>query len=1205
MRLSFLPRLALAALALALSADLATAQARLGPGLRATLDALRPAETLTVVVTFDQDGPLSAAQTQLLSGLGITKGITFQTLPIAGVVGTRSQIEAIANLEGVRSVWPNHRVSLLNAEATELTGVNGVRTDAQFRRWNGGLPVSGRGVGVVVHDSGVDGTHPDLQLGRNLVQNVLGSQNLSSYTSILPATYIEDVPTTDTNSGHGTHVAGTVGGTGAASGGLHEGVAPGADLIGYGSGGVVLVLDIVGGFDYAIANQFRYGIRVITNSWGSSGAFDPADPVNEASYRAYQRGISVFFAAGNDGPSADTHNPYSQAPWVVSVAAGNKDGQTLADFSSRGNAGESGVFQTYDGRTWTYVNEPDVTAPGVGIISPCGVSPLCATGIQPDNPRYSSMQGTSMATPHVAGIAALMLEANPQLTPDEVYAILRDTATELEYEAWEAGAGYVNAYASVAAAYGLDPTPYLRTIGGDGESLPEGVVLVDDEGDGGNPGTDIADVSVAEDGDLLITLRVPDLAEATPSTLLAAGFQLGAMQDYSVEFDLLKADATTVRYQLSARRTLVSAGLAGFALDAPSFDYGVRAADGSGRGMGEIPGTWDAGSGRITWTVSPALLTVAAPPADLTGDIDQSGRAARAGDRLAAFSANVATSLWAGALGITPGQTSYDSASGTASYTIGGGDGDDPGTDPEPEEPADPPASGDDARVVVSVIDSGINPYHDFYNAGGELYPTAAPSSVTQDVLDAFGIDEAHTIRLTRTGDFAADFAADAAVWANVQPGELYWFAGTNVMAISYDPGSRILLPDDESDTHGVGTSAAVLRANPDAIVVFVEGITDASETFAFTHPEIDIVSTSYGAIGSLPLPYHINNSYLGVVTNGKLHIGAADNSPSTAIQDGTAGPWWSIGVAGFEEGTSNGRQLLSGTLPDVVGDFTQTLPYCAECESGQQSASGTSFATPRTAGTISKVLLDARRAAGHTGGITDVDGTPVMVAGPSGTITNWEIRRAMEEAAYVPTLTEYDPVEGVFDQLALPVPEQAAFALVGWGVVSPDLGVVEETLAQLGVSGTPRAPKGAPTCTFMESLVTARHLYWDNLAVESESFLIGDEDPYLYCSQTGNSAKSGDLVSEQAEAAFGLEAAYPNPVRQSATVAYVLPAEGAVRLAVYDLLGREVAVLAEGTRPAGAHTARFDSRALAAGAYLVRLDAGGQSATRRLTVVK
>ncbi|HIL58420.1 MAG TPA: T9SS type A sorting domain-containing protein, partial [Rhodothermales bacterium] len=62
---------------------------------------------------------------------------------------------------------------------------------------------------------------------------------------------------------------------------------------------------------------------------------------------------------------------------------------------------------------------------------------------------------------------------------------------------------------------------------------------------------------------------------------------------------------------------------------------------------------------------------------------------------------------------------------------------------------------------------------------------------------------------------------------------------------------------------------------------------------------------------------------------------------------------------------------------------------------------------------------------------------------------------------------------------------------------------------------------------------------------------------------------------------------------------------EGAVRLAVYDLLGREVAVLAEGTRPAGAHTARFDSRALAAGAYLVRLDAGGQSATRRLTVVK
>ena len=142
-------------------------------------------------------------------------------------------------------------------------------------------------------------------------------------------------------------------------------MAPGADLIGYGSGAVISILDAVGGIDYAVAqkNAFAHPIRVVSNSWGSSGDFDPTDPVNVATYEAYKQGVVSVFAAGNDGPAADTHNPYAQAPWVISVGAANKD-KTLADFSSRGNPGESGSFTMPDGVSWTYSNHPTLVATG-------------------------------------------------------------------------------------------------------------------------------------------------------------------------------------------------------------------------------------------------------------------------------------------------------------------------------------------------------------------------------------------------------------------------------------------------------------------------------------------------------------------------------------------------------------------------------------------------------------------------------------------------------------------------------------------------------------------------------------------------------------------------------------------------------------------------------------------------------------------------
>lgn len=429
---------------------------------------------------------------------------------------------------------------------------------------------------------------------------------------------------------------------------------------------------------------------------------------------------------------------------------------------------------------------------------------------------------------------------------------------------------------------------------------------------------------------------------------------------------------------------------------------------------------------------------------------------------------------------------------------------------------SDVPA-GPAPRVVVAVIDSGINTYHQFYHAGGPNYVDNPPSAVTRDVLDEFDIGPECVIELTRTGDFAADFAADTASgqWTKANICDVVWFKGTNVLAKSVNAGSLPVLPDDEGDTHGVGTSAAVLNANPEAIVLFLEGISDPAEIFAFSHPAVDFITTSYGPIGSAPLPGNLTDSFHGTYVNGKLHFGACDNTPALASVDSTCGPWWSVGIAGFEEtaenepaSSSEGVQSVSGNLPDFRADFTQTLPYCMACEDGySDGVGGTSFATPRSAGTASKILLTARRAAGHMRGIRmgagAPDDPPVMVDGDI-RFTNWELRRALEEAAWVPEFGNYDPVAGVTEfGPGYPVPPVAPWTAIGWGILSvrADTGVVERTLDHLGVTDGEPVTKDAGFCEHQTAVIEGRKVYWDFLDSESETFMNAPSpDPFLYC---------------------------------------------------------------------------------------------------------
>ncbi|HEX4872931.1 MAG TPA: S8 family serine peptidase [Nevskiaceae bacterium] len=434
-----------------------------------------------------------------------------------------------------------------------------------------------------------------------------------------------------------------------------------------------------------------------------------------------------------------------------------------------------------------------------------------------------------------------------------------------------------------------------------------------------------------------------------------------------------------------------------------------------------------------------------------------------------------------------------------------------------------------DSRVVVAVIDSGVNPYHGFFNASGPvstspIYPAGSPpSAVTPAVLAEFGIGPECQLQLSRSGNFAADFAADQArgVWTRAADCELVWFVGTNLLARSFNSETtRLILPDDEEDTHGVGVTASVLAANPEAVVVFIEsdfdvnglvvgGQSPLSEAFAFNHPAIDIVTTSYGVPGSPPHIGHMTDSHAGVVGKGKLHFGACDNSPALGLPDSTCGPWWSIGISGFEEGTSNGHTVLSGSLPDFIADYTQTIPYCANCEDGYDTVGGTSFSTPRSAGTVSRVLLEARRALGHEGGIlTPTGGAPLMASGQIGgsprQISNWDLRRALEEAAWVPAIGQFDPVEAIFD-IAVPIPPAAPWTVAGWGVLSPDAGnVIGQTLAGLGIrpleEGQTLRTKTAQHCLFQTAVIQGRIAYWD-ANPGSQSFLTADPNPYQACS--------------------------------------------------------------------------------------------------------
>ena len=275
--------------------------------------------------------------------------------------------------------------------------------DLAFAEWDGD------GTTIVDLDTGVDAGHPDFDyVGAWEGDKVIYSAKFDGVWT--------ETRNSDTSSGHGTHVGGTIAGNGDASAGRRAGVAKGAQMVALGTGDGASIFAAEQGLEWTYTNSKpglnQHHIRVVSNSWGTDGDYDPNGVIAQLTDRlTFDNGVAVIFAASNSGGSGGDGectgdlrtNVYANTPSAISVAALTHDGTAVTSFSSRGCMNQQ--------HTW-----PDVGAPGRDIwaTAPRGTAIDATTKLQGDL-YYMSISGTSMATPHVGGMAGLILNVAPSL----------------------------------------------------------------------------------------------------------------------------------------------------------------------------------------------------------------------------------------------------------------------------------------------------------------------------------------------------------------------------------------------------------------------------------------------------------------------------------------------------------------------------------------------------------------------------------------------------------------------------------------------------------------------------------------------------------------------------------------------------------------------------------------------------------------------
>ncbi|MFI1722620.1 S8 family serine peptidase [Streptomyces sp. NPDC020489] len=381
--------------------------------------------TLPLIVGYRQDGagtalgtardPFASVVVRERRALPAVGGEAFKA-PKSGAAALWAAVTAhapartgaTASTRSVAHVWLDARVRASLAESVPQIGAPTM--------WRSGY--TGKGVTVAVLDTGVDQTHPDLK-GVEIAQ-----KNFS------------EAPDTKDRFGHGTHVASILAGSGAKSGGRLKGVAPDVRLL----DGKVLADNgfgdtsgIVAGMQWAVDQ----GAKIVNMSLGSLD-LPGVDPMEAAVARLSSKALFVV-AAGNEGDKPSTLGTPGSAPAALTVGAVDKQDQ-IADFSSRG--------PTLDGRP-----KPDITGPGVDI-----TAALTTQREEPSGEGYWAQSGTSMAAPHVAGAAALVLQQRPGLGGARLKALLTGSAKPNPLlNAYQQGAGRVDLERAATAAVVSEP----------------------------------------------------------------------------------------------------------------------------------------------------------------------------------------------------------------------------------------------------------------------------------------------------------------------------------------------------------------------------------------------------------------------------------------------------------------------------------------------------------------------------------------------------------------------------------------------------------------------------------------------------------------------------------------------------------------------------------------------------------------------------
>ncbi len=441
------------------------AAAGTGAGLSQLLAAKSLSANVRGIATF-KSVP-SAAQVSALTNLGL-KVQPMKKVRLALVAGPVSAMKRAVESGIATDVYPDEKLRLFDTASSNAMGGAALRKAG----W------TGKGVTVAVVDSGCDASHPDLadRMAHNVIlaSGEYVNQHPNGDNTIAVATETGPYQNSDLGSGHGTHVAGIIAADGSSvADGSRLGVAPDAELVCFAIGLVLFTSAVVTAYDYLLRQPALWGVDVINNSWGNVfRQFDPNDPVSVITKAVYDQGVTVVFANGNAGTDEMSMNPYAMAPWVIAVGAGDTS-YKMGSFSSTGlqydnsqptqiGAGGHTVFKS--DRIGLY--HPDVVAPGVNISSTCDTA---GTAIGPCAPgSNASASGTSMAAPHVAGAAAVLLQANPRLTPTQVRLVLQATARNMTASGkalpfFVQGYGYVDLTKAVALVRSSGWADKIRT----------------------------------------------------------------------------------------------------------------------------------------------------------------------------------------------------------------------------------------------------------------------------------------------------------------------------------------------------------------------------------------------------------------------------------------------------------------------------------------------------------------------------------------------------------------------------------------------------------------------------------------------------------------------------------------------------------------------------------------------------------------------